>query len=80
METEKIISPSNTITAAENGFSMKNTFSEHGNEIEEIISKKPPHFVRWGTVYFFFLLMLIGLIAWFIQYPEIVVARAKLNS
>lgn len=59
---------------------MKNTFSDHSNEIEEIISNKPPMIVRWGTVYFFFLLLAIAFICWFIQYPEIVIARAKLNS
>ncbi len=59
---------------------MKNTFSEHGNEIEEIISNKPPLIVRWGTVYFFFLLVLISCISWYIKYPDIVVASARLNS
>ena len=59
---------------------QKNTFAEHGNEIEEIISNKPPLIVRWGTVYFFFVLAGIGLVSWFIKYPDIVVARAKLNS
>ncbi len=43
--------------AAENGnfikhetevFISKNTFADHGNEIEEIISNKPPFWVRWG--------------------------------
>ena len=59
---------------------MKNTFSSHGNEIEEIISNKPPLIVRWGTVYFLLVLVGIGLISWFIKYPDIVVARARLNS
>ncbi len=53
---------------------------EHGNEIEDIISNKPPYIVRWGTVYFFLLLLALGLISWYIKYPDIVVARAKLNS
>ena len=64
----------------ENVFVTKNTFSEHGNEIEEIISNKLPSIVRWGTVYFFILLLLIALICWFIKYPDIVTARARLNS
>lgn len=73
MATEKI-------DLKENVFITKNTFIEHGNEIEEIISHKPPALVRWGTVYFLLLLMLIALICWFIQYPDIVIAQAKLNS
>ena len=81
METDKnILPPPDNAFLKENVFAMKNTFSDHGNEIEEIISNKPPFIVRWGTVYFFFVLLLIGLISWFIQYPDIVIARAKLTS
>ena len=80
METDKpILTPPNA-GLKDDVFAMKNTFSNHGNEIEEIISNKPPLIVRWGTVYFFFVLMAIGLVSWFIKYPDIVVARAKLNS
>ncbi len=79
METDKSISPPNA-GLKDDVFVMKNTFANHGNEIEEIISNKPPLIVRWGTVYFFFVLMGLGLISWFIKYPDIVIARAKLNS
>ena len=80
METDKNITPPENIGFTENVFEMKNTFANHGNEIEEIISNKPPLLVRWGTVYFLVLLLMVGLICWFIQYPDIVVASAKLNS
>ncbi len=79
METDKTISPTDA-GLKDDVFVMKNTFSNHVNEIEEIISNKPPLIVRWGTVYFFFVLAGIGLVSWFIKYPDIVVARAKLNS
>ena len=79
METDKSISPPNA-GLKDDVFVMKNTFANHGNEIEEIISNKPPLIVRWGTVYFSFVLMGLGLISWFIKYPDIVIARAKLNS
>ena len=43
---------------------IKNTFAEHGNEIEDIISKKPPMIVRRGTLLlFFFLLSLTALLS-----------------
>lgn len=58
----------------------QNTFAEHGNEIEDIISRRPPFIVRWGTLFFAILLVMIGFISWFIEYPDIVNARAKLNS
>lgn len=79
METEKFISAAGKIND-ENVLIMKNTFADHGNEIEEIISNKPPYIVRWGTVYFFLLLLMLGLISWFIKYPDIVIAGATLNS
>ena len=65
---------------AEDVFMAKNTFSDRGNEIDDIISKRPPFIVRWGTTFFFLLLLLIGLISWFIQYPDIITAKAKLTS
>ena len=80
METDNPILPHINNALKENVFVMKETFADHGNEIEEIISNKPPLIVRWGTVYFFFLLVLIVLISWFIKYPDIVTASAKLNS
>ena len=80
METEQTIISTEKVDAPKIVFTIKNTFIEHGNEIEEIISNKPPALVRWGTVYFLLLLILIALICWFIQYPDIVIAQAKLNS
>ena len=59
---------------------IKNTFAEHGNEIEEIISIQPPMIVRWGTLLLFFFLLFIGIISWFIKYPDIITAPAKLTS
>ncbi|MGG9960285.1 hypothetical protein [Ferruginibacter sp. SUN106] len=79
MEIEKDI-PSAVSPFDENIFVTKNTFSEHGNEIEEIISNKPPSIVRWGTVYFLILLLLLAAVCWFIQYPDIVNTKAKLTS
>lgn len=63
-----------------NAVSSRNTFADHGNEIEEIISNKPPLIVRWGTVYFLLVLLLLSIICWFIQYPDIVNTKAKLTS
>jgi len=58
----------------------KSSFAEHGNEIEEIISNRPPAIVRWGTVYFLLILICLGMVCWFIQYPDIVHSKAKLTS
>jgi multidrug efflux pump subunit AcrA (membrane-fusion protein) len=76
-----MLEKNNTIpVTVENVFVTKNTFAEHGNEIEEIISKQPPMIVRWGTLLLFFFLLLIGIISWFIKYPDIIQAPAKLTS
>lgn|GEM_PF-3297132 len=56
------------------------TFPERGNELEAFISKRPPYFVRWGTVYFFILLVLIATVCRFIPYPERITARGRLNA
>ena len=76
METDEIISDN----LHENVSTIKNTFSEHGNEIEEIISAKTPPLVRWGTVYFLFILLAMAAICWFIQYPDIINTKVKLTS
>jgi len=65
---------------ANGGLALKNTFAEHGYEIDEIISKKPPFIVRWGTVFLFILLLFIIGISWFIKYPDIINTTAKLTS
>ena len=83
METDKPIFTAPPVCVngiKEDAFLMKNTFSSHGNEMEEIISKKPPFFVRWGTVFFLIFLLLIAGICWFIKYPDIVNTKAKLTS
>lgn len=77
METDKLAP--NKING-EDVLLIKNTFSDHGNEIDEIVSRRPPFIVRWGTTCFLILLLLLLLISWFIQYPDIVTTKAKLTS
>lgn len=50
------------------------------NEVEEIVSNRLPFIVRWGTAFLFFILLSLATICWFIKYPDIVSATAKLNS
>jgi multidrug efflux pump subunit AcrA (membrane-fusion protein) len=53
---------------------------EHGPEIEEIISRSMPLLVRWGTLVFAAMMLVLSTVCWFIQYPDIVPASGKLNS
>lgn len=55
-------------------------FSDGGSEVQDIISKRAPFILVWGTPFFFLFLLLIGAICWFISYPDIVVVPAKLIS
>lgn len=81
MEIKDTISTTENIAdTTANAVVLKNTFAEHGNEIEEIISNKPPQIVRWGTLYFLFILLFLSLVCWFIKYPDIVTTKAKLTS
>ncbi len=79
METDTPILPPDSIVIAENVGPLRNTFSEHGNEIDEIISKRPPFIVRWGTLFLLVLLLCIGAVSWIIRYPDIINANAKLT-
>jgi HlyD family secretion protein len=55
-------------------------FNQRSSLVKELISSKPSFIIRWGIVIFFFIIALLGLLCWFIQYPDIVVTKAKLNS
>jgi len=77
--TEKILTSVNGVPKLKT-HSIINTFSDHGNEVTEIISRKPPFWVRWGTIYFFLFLLLIAFISWFIRYPDKITTSGILNS
>ncbi|GGB11554.1 HlyD family secretion protein [Puia dinghuensis] len=78
METESILTGPNGVHA--NNTAPKLIFAEHTSDVEEIVSGKPPHIVRWGTVYFAMLLAFVVAICWIIRYPDIVVTSARLTS
>lgn len=48
--------------------------------VTELISSKPPLFVRYGILIFSLIIILLAAACWFIQYPDIVNAKARLNS
>lgn len=49
-------------------------------EVSEIISNKPGFLIRWGITIFFMVLLLIVASTFFIHYPDVVQARARLTS
>ena len=70
------------IVVNENGSisGLPETVHLRSDEVQEFISRKPNFFIRWGTVLFFFILVLMGTMCWFIQYPDLVVSKARLTS
>ncbi|MBS1572308.1 MAG: hypothetical protein JST62_07960, partial [Bacteroidetes bacterium] len=46
----------------------------------EIVSNKPGFLIRYGTMFFLLTIILLVAVCWFIQYPDVVNANAKLTS
>jgi HlyD family secretion protein len=59
---------------------LSETVRLRSDEVQEFISRKPNYFIRCGTLLFFCVLILISTVCWFIQYPDIVVSKARLTS
>jgi multidrug efflux pump subunit AcrA (membrane-fusion protein) len=59
---------------------LSETLRLRSDEVQEFISRKPNFFIRWGTVLFFCILVVMGAVCWFIQYPDLVVSKARLTS
>ena len=72
-----------------NQFSTKSTLIEEpqvvrrferSEMVQEIVSNKPGLIIRYGTMAFFFILIFLCIACWFIQYPDMVKANARLSS
>ena len=48
--------------------------------VQEIVSNKPGFLIRYGTIFFLVTIISLIIACWFIQYPDIVRANAKLAS
>ncbi|MCA6494488.1 MAG: HlyD family efflux transporter periplasmic adaptor subunit [Chitinophagaceae bacterium] len=54
--------------------------SLRSDEVQDFISRKPNFFIRWGIVLFFLILVIVGIVCWFIEYPDLVSTRGRLTS
>jgi multidrug efflux pump subunit AcrA (membrane-fusion protein) len=59
---------------------LPNNNSNRSSEVQEFISHKPNFIIRWGITIFFLVLLSLAAVCWFIQYPDLVTAKARLNS
>ncbi len=49
-------------------------------EVEELLTRAPAWFMRWGSLFMFLALSLVFLGAWVVEYPDIVQASFRLTS
>jgi len=49
-------------------------------EVQEILTKVPHWMIRWGSVLFLFLIMMLFFMSWFIKYPDIIEAEALITT
>ncbi len=59
---------------------MKSVDSQRSEVMQEIVSGRPGFFIRWGNAYFLLVFVLLGVACWFIKYPDVIHAPAKLTS
>lgn len=59
---------------------LREILNLRSDEVQEFISRKPNFFIRWGTVLFFCILFVMAAVCWFIQYPDLVVSKARLTA
>ena len=80
MGTDKTISAEYTTPTIEKIVNGISGISEHDNEMDEFVSKKPPFIVRWGIVLFLLFFILAIIICWVVRYPDVIPANARLTS
>ncbi len=54
--------------------------SQRSEIVQEIVSNKPSFLVRYGILFFLAILVLLIVVCWFIQFPDVVNTKAKLTS
>jgi len=50
------------------------------DEVQEILSRVPHWMIRWGSLLFFCLILLVLLLSWLIKYPDVITAEAVLTT
>ncbi len=71
---------SNNVPVKSSTSQMKQVAFQRSEMMQEIVSDRPSFLIRWGNVFFLTILILIGVACWFIRYPDMIQATAKLTS
>ncbi len=56
------------------------SFLDHSDEVQDILGQVPQWIVRWGSVFFFGILLTISLGSYFIKYPTVISAPFTLTT
>lgn len=49
-------------------------------EVQEILTRVPHWMIRWGSVLFLCLIIMLLFISWFVKYPDVIVAQAVITT
>ncbi|HEX9826493.1 MAG TPA: HlyD family efflux transporter periplasmic adaptor subunit [Flavobacteriaceae bacterium] len=49
-------------------------------EVKDILSHVPPRLIRWGSLLFLVLIVLVLALSWFIKYPDVIKSEAYLTT
>lgn len=61
----------------------KNTLENtnlRSEEVQEILTRVPHWMIRWGSVLFLCLIIMLLFISWFVKYPDVIVAQAVITT
>lgn len=57
-----------------------NKIKLRSEEVQEILTKVPHWMIRYGSVLFFFILVMVLVLSWFIKYPDIITSEAIITT
>lgn len=58
----------------------KDDIELRSEEVKDILTKVPHWMIRWGSILFLILFLLVIVLTWFIKYPDIITAEAILTT
>jgi len=57
-----------------------NNIELRSEEVQEILTKVPNWMIRWGSVLFLALIVMLLLLSYFIKYPDIIISEAVVTT
>lgn len=49
-------------------------------EVQDILTRVPHWMIRWGSLLFFLLIIMLLFISWFVKYPDIIISNAVITT